>query len=215
MWSKLLFLLGILTIGFVALTILLPEAAPGTEALGIATAPAVDEAIGLEAPPTPEPTPTPKIEPSPTPESAPTPRPSPTPTFGSRENPVPLGTVVDLGDGWRIKVISVTPNANEVIQATNEFNTPPKAGHQFFIARIWAKYTGTESSYFGGIYRLRSVGSQAVSYSTFGKSCGVVPDELPDPEIFTGGVIAGNICWEIRAGDETNLERLTKPFDEF
>jgi hypothetical protein len=193
-----------------------------------ASAPEVEEEVGTEAPkevtpvaagppatvttiskptvtppPTPEPMPTPTIEPSLAPEST---------TFGSRENPVPLGTVVDLGNGWHLRVISVTPNANKAIQAENPFNIPPKAGHQFFIARIEAKYTGRGSSHFDGYYRLRTVGSQAVAYSTFENPCGIIPDELPDPEVFTGGVINGNVCWEIRAGEGASLVMFDEPY---
>jgi HEAT repeat protein len=39
------------------------------------------------------------------------------------KNPIPIGTAIDLGNGWQMKVVNVIPNANEVIQKENTYNT--------------------------------------------------------------------------------------------
>ena len=54
-----------------------------------------------------------------------------------------------------------------------------------------------------------------MAYTTFENSCGVKPDELPDSEVFTGGTIAGNICWEILSSDESSLVMFDEPFFAF
>lgn len=108
--------------------------------------------------------------------------------------------------------MSVTPNATAAVLAENQFNDPPQPGDQFFIARVSATYTGPGSSRFDGSFRLRAVGASAVSYSTFNNSCGVIPDKLPDPEVFTGGTIEGNVCWEIRASDASSMVMFDDPF---
>ena len=51
----------------------------------------------------------------------------------------------------------------------------------------------------------RTVGAAAVSYSGFENSCGEVPDELSEAELFTGGTITGNVCWAIRSSDAASL----------
>jgi len=130
---------------------------------------------------------------------------------GTRENPVPIGTIVDLGDGWQIAVMSVISDATNVVLRENQFNDPPKAGNQFFLARIQAKYTGSGSDTFGGSYRLRAVGPSSVGYTTFENSAGVIHDPLPDSELFSGGVIEGNIGWEIKSSDASTLVMYDNP----
>jgi len=124
---------------------------------------------------------------------------------GTREDPLPIGTSLDLGDGWTIAVLSVTPDATEQILQENMFNDPPAAGNQFFMARIRASYNGPDSDEFGGRYRLRAVGSSALGYSCFENNAGVTPDRLPDSELFTGASIEGNIAWEIKSSDAESL----------
>ena len=45
----------------------------------------------------------------------------------TRENPLPLNTGADFSNGWRIIVLSATPNANSQVAAENQFNDPSKA----------------------------------------------------------------------------------------
>ncbi len=151
------------------------------------------------------------VTPPPTPSPSPTPSPTPV-AAGTRDNPLPIGTAVDLGDGWQLTVLSVQPNATQAVLARNQFNKQPPADHQFFIAQVQATFTGSGSAKFDGSYRLRTVGASAVSYSTFSDSCGVIPNELPDAETFTGGTITGNLCWDIRSSDAGSLVLYDNPF---
>lgn len=130
---------------------------------------------------------------------------------GTRDNPIPMGTTVTLSDGWEITVLSVIPDATNIVLNENMFNKPPKAGDQFFLARIQAKYIGPNSATFDGSYRLRAVGPSSVGYTTFGNSPGVIPDPLPNSEVFTDGVIAGNIGWEIKSSDASALVMYDNP----
>lgn len=161
----------------------------------------------VEPPPTPSPTPTATQPPSPTPTQPP-------PAAGTRGNPIPIGTSVAFVGGWQVRVLSVTPNATAAVLAENQFNDPPRPGHQFFIARLSATYTGAGSTRFDGSFRLRAVGTSSVSRSTFVDSCGVIPDELEDPTVFSGGTITGNVCWEIPAGDALTMTMYDDAFLE-
>lgn len=149
----------------------------------------------------------PKAVPTPTPR----PTPTPPPTLGSRENPYSVGTPVDLGDGWRMKVEGSSPDATAAVLAENQFNDPPQAGHQFYMARVTATYLGSGSDSFDGTFRLRAVGTAAVAYSTFDNSCGVYPDQISSTEVFTGGTITGNVCWEVRTTDAASLLMFDDP----
>lgn len=137
--------------------------------------------------------------------TVPPPPPPPPPAQGTRTNPYPVGTEVQLGDGWKMKVLSSTPDATAAVLAENQFNDPPKTGEQFYMTRVTATYVGSGSDSFDGSYRLRSVGASAVSYSTFENSCGVIPDDISNAEVFTGGTITGNVCWAVRSSDAPSL----------
>ena len=129
----------------------------------------------------------------------------------TREGAVVIGTPVDLTGSWRVTVVSVTPDATAAVMAANQFNDPPAAGRQFFIARVSATYIGAGSARLSASYRLRAVGPAAVSYSTFNDSCGVIPDELGDPDVFTSGTLTGNVCWSVAAGDAPALVMFDEP----
>ena len=92
------------------------------------------------------------------------------------------------------------------------FNDPPKSGHQFFIARVAVTRIGAKSESFAFEGTLRTVGGSAVAYSDYSNRCGVVPDELDDgQEVFSGGTIVGNLCWEIRSADAGSLVLYYEP----
>ena len=101
--------------------------------------------------------------------------------------------------------METTPDATALVLEENQFNGPPEEGNQFFIAKVRAKYLGPDSTRFDGSFRLKALGDGGVVYSTFGNSCGVIPDRLPDPELFTNGTIEGNVCWEIASADVDSL----------
>jgi hypothetical protein len=165
---------------------------------------------------TPEPEPTPTSEPEPTPTEEPTPEPEPTETpeptpteiptalESDRTDPVLLGDTATIGD-WEVRVINIIPDATDEVMAANQFNDPPEEGHQFFLADVEVTYTGEEYDRFDGRFSLRAVGHEAVAYTTYYNTCGVIPDELGDPDVYTGGTISGNVCWQIRSSDAESL----------
>jgi len=150
---------------------------------------------------------------------------------GRREYPVPVATPYHVGNGWTLTVVGVNADAAEQdnsdaagqIPALDQSSsagqsepTPP-AGRQFLIVRVRASYMGEEPTEFGGRYRLRAVGDESVSYSIPDDSCGTIPDPLPDPEVFAGGTIEGNVCWAIRtteAGTVVMYDALATVNDE-
>lgn len=141
-------------------------------------------------------------EPLPTP-TPPPPTPTPEPV-GTRANPVPIGTPVEIG-GWTLTVIDVIPNATDLVLAENPFNDPPAEGRQFFIVTLSATYNGPGSDTFAYSIFLGAVGKSAVAYQSYEDHCGVIPNRLPDTEVFEGGTITGNVCWSVRIEDVDSL----------
>ena len=142
--------------------------------------------------------------------------PGPTnPAFGSRDNPVPLGTAVEVEhsgtDHWQVTVLETIADATQIVLDENQFNDSPEVGNQFFIVNVRAKYLGQDSTRFSGISRLKALGDGGVVYTTFGNWCGVIPDELPNPELFTNGTIEGNECWQIASSDVDSLLMILEP----
>jgi len=134
------------------------------------------------------------------------------PDRGSRNNPIPRGESAFLYGNWEVRVVAVIPNATDIVLRENMFNDPPKPGYQYFIATVEATYRGRGSASFDGSYRLRALGPSNVSYRTFEDSCGVIPDRISDREVFTGGTIRGNVCWQVLTSDAGNLLMYDDPF---
>lgn len=131
---------------------------------------------------------------------------------GTCEDPFPVGTTVTVDDDWQVTVVSVQPDATDLVLAQNQFNEPPATGEQFFIAQVSATYIGDESGSFNaGV--LAALGSSLVAYSSYEDRCGVIPDELPSNEVFPNGTVTGNVCWSVALVDVDALVMYYEPAD--
>ena len=124
---------------------------------------------------------------------------------------MPIGATVEIQTGkptehWALTVLETMPDAWDVISAENQFNDPPEEGHQFYIVRVRVKYLGPDSNMMFTEVTLKALGNSSVVYETYDPGCGVVPDELDTlTELFTGGQIEGNECWQIASSDADSL----------
>jgi hypothetical protein len=123
---------------------------------------------------------------------------------GTRENPIPFGQTARIHPDWEMTVVSVTPDAAELIAGEGSFIEPPTAGYQYFVATVRLTYVGETSDTFF-VSDLSAVGQSAVGYNQFDDYCGMIPNELPSRELFTGGTIEGNVCWIVAAVDVDSL----------
>ena len=119
-------------------------------------------------------------------------------TGSTRTSPAPVGTRVRAGD-WEVRVLGSTPDGTSAVMAENQFNDPPRTGWQFYLVEVELTYRGTGSETPFLRVDLAGLGRGNVLRDD---SCGVVPDELDDlTELFTGGSITGNICFEAQASE--------------
>ena len=109
-------------------------------------------------------------------------------------------------------MVSVLPDATALVLQHDRFNGRPEQGHEFFMARIETRYTGSGSARFFSEFRIKVVGEAGLVYTISENGCRVIPDELPNPEVFADVVITGNVCWEIRSGDRDSLVLFDDPF---
>src|SRR5699024_2456800 len=87
-------------------------------------------------------------------------------TGEARNSPLGIGRIGEVGD-YEISVLSVTPNANDVVLGENQFNEPPEEGNQFFMARISVTYIGSSKGNPSYEINPQSVGTLSSSYTIF------------------------------------------------
>ena len=119
-------------------------------------------------------------------------------------------------------VVATNPDARAEVLAHSEHNDPPQDGNQFYMVTIQLKYHGEEPTRFD--YKvLKAAGQSSIIYSLgaygrFNAQCatswysqsgnfdGIPNDIRGAPEVFTGGEITGNVCWEIASTDADSLQ---------
>jgi len=127
-------------------------------------------------------------------------------SVGSRDNPVPIGTSVDMGENWEITVLSVFPNATDkMVYGDNDIGFVRDPAEEFFIAKIQAKYIGPGSIRFDN--HLSAVGSASIGYTPINiiQGEGAIPDYISYQEVFTGGVLTGILVWMIPPAHANHL----------
>lgn len=119
----------------------------------------------------------------------------------TKDNPVPLGTSANVGQGWRVRVNSVVPQA-QLLPA-------PPAGADYFAADVTIGYFGGASSTPENYLTWRAIGSHHTPYDPGSSPC---PNQGPDPALNTydpvlsGQSRSGYVCWQIAANDAGSLE---------
>lgn len=128
---------------------------------------------------------------------------------------VAVGDSATVGD-YEVMVLDFTPNADDLVAAENQLNDPPLAGNQFAMVRVGVTYNGDEKGKPWSDLSFRSVGALNVGYTDFNNSCGVIPDRATSSgELFEGGSVEFNICWQIATSDASSLSMYVKPSSSF
>jgi hypothetical protein len=118
---------------------------------------------------------------------------------GTRESPIPLGQRATVG-GWGVVVRSVRIASYDEMLEENMFNDPPIEGRSFVLLYVsLSNKTDTEDSVFGVLdFGVLGPSNVVDTGHDFDTSCGVVPNELDEfAEVFPGGTIRGNLCYQI------------------
>lgn len=126
--------------------------------------------------------------------------------YGSRANPVPLGKPADIGDGWRLRVDGVTPQADDAVAAANQFNAPPPPGRHFVLVRVTLTYgvDGADEKA-NPLVLVRVVGPSNVAVS-WSDTVVVAPDALNvTADVVRGSSITGNLAFAVTDDDAARL----------
>ena len=120
----------------------------------------------------------------------------PGPLGVTRENPVLSGDSYVTPEGWEIEVTDFDADAYDRLFEENQFNEPPASGFNFSIIRLKITNVSAEQPDNLSNTDFTFAGSRNVGYTTFQDSCGVVPDRLESNDVFRGGTVEGNICFQ-------------------
>lgn len=125
---------------------------------------------------------------------------------GDRLNPYPLGTPVQLGQGWKVKVNSAIINADAQVEAING-NVPPPAGAQYSLVNLSMTYTNGGSGdlgFFAQSY-LVTEGAGNAGYAADYQCATPAPDLGVAGQVFSGQTETGNLCFLIASNDASTL----------
>lgn len=154
-----------------------------------------------------------------TPSPAATIRPTidPTGDGSSPSTPLPLGQTGRVGD-YLITVIRVNDDAEAEILATNQFNDPARPGYRMVMATLELTYDGQETGdpFWDLVYKV--LGSRGLAYADTDEEsqCGSEPQGLIDaPEMFPGGTVTGNVCWQMPEDEVDSLVMFLEPLFSF
>ena len=130
------------------------------------------------------------------------------PSAGTRDNPLPIGAAVTVGD-WEVTVTAVNQNAADVAAAENQFNDPPAEGSNFVLIGIKATYSGADSGTFWVDNTSKVLGAGG---NTFDANCGVVPNPIMDAgETFPGATIESNMCFSVESAQLDGATLIIEP----
>ena len=125
---------------------------------------------------------------------------TPIPPGGSLSNPVAAGEVLIGSDGLEMVVTGVVEIADELVEAENYFNDPPAGGNHFYLISLAVANLAAGESATVSYSNFNLIGENRVVYEWYENGCGVIPNQI-DGEIFEGGRIQGNICFEVPTGE--------------
>ena len=140
---------------------------------------------------------------------------------GNEKNPVPMQTSWPIGDGWTLKVVAATPNADgQVIDTNSGQLAVPASGTQFFMFEVVLTYASTGSAMLQPmVQNWFTEGPHHVKYFYLGGSWCGAQVTLPSPDlqpmilandsVTSGQSVEGNICFQVAANDASSLRLQT------
>jgi hypothetical protein len=116
---------------------------------------------------------------------------------GTRENPSPIGSVVESED-WRVVINSATLAASDAVAAANEFNDPPAEGSEYILVNYSATYVGDDSNgQMPAFVSLEYVTADGRTINSFDKTV-IAPDAINSSNtLYKDGTVTGNVAFEV------------------
>ncbi|GGK87549.1 hypothetical protein GCM10007382_04310 [Salinibacterium xinjiangense] len=124
-----------------------------------------------------------------------TPTPQAAEKEGTRSNPAPAGSAVEISDNsgaiWQVQIGATNLNAGDVVAAENQFNDAADAGFQYILVPVTYTYVGTES---GTPWLDVTIEFVSAAGTTHTNAYVVIPNNHNDiNEMYTGASATGNV----------------------
>lgn len=136
---------------------------------------------------------------------------SPVAAKTSRQTPLALGKSAVIGD-YTVRVKSVNLDAAQAVAKANPYNATPTAANVFVLVEIEVTYTGSGTGNPAFDLSFKSVGAKNRGYDDLNSSCGSVPHSAFEAgELFEGGTVSFNQCWQVSADEAPTLVMYAEP----
>ena len=125
---------------------------------------------------------------------------------GSRENPAPLGTTIQIGStagmvDWDVTLGAVTLDADDIVADENRFNEPAPEGFQYAMVPVTVVYRGADTGTPWAELSVDFVSAAGTTHAA-SDSFAVVPSPLTDVnELFPGASGSGNVVVAVPSAD--------------
>jgi hypothetical protein len=116
---------------------------------------------------------------------------------GTRENPHPIGSVIE-SDDWRVVINSVTLAATDAVIAANQFNDQPGAGSEYILVNYSTTYIGDDSNgQMPAFVSVEYVTADGTTVNTFDKLA-TAPEAIDTTgTLYTNATSTGNIAFAV------------------
>jgi hypothetical protein len=117
----------------------------------------------------------------------------------SQQNPIPLGTDVEVAADWNVKVNSAELDANATVATANQFNTP-QPGNQFVIVNVSITNNSDQPAEVFTNVKLSLLPPSGIAADT--AFVAGVPGEIdPIAQMQPGATATGNLVFEVPAAE--------------
>ncbi|MCT9625771.1 hypothetical protein HWD94_11620 [Pseudarthrobacter equi] len=116
---------------------------------------------------------------------------------GTRENPSPIGSVIE-SDDWRVVINGVTLAASDAVLAANQFNDPPAEGSEYILVNYSVTYVGDDpNGQMPAFVSVDYVTADGRTINSFEKSV-IEPEAINTTSaLYKDGTATGNTAFEV------------------
>ena len=139
---------------------------------------------------------------------------------GARSNPVPIGQEASVRENWLMKVVSVTPRADDLVRRASKGSQRARvpAGKQDYLVRLSVMYVGSGRGALGDLLDYVETISHGTLYDSVANGC---PGTWPSPSFQDAGHLsrtvipstwhAGNLCYLVASKHAMSLRMFVYP----
>ena len=117
---------------------------------------------------------------------------------------MPLGTEGHVGDGWLLRIVNFTADADSAVAAAKSSNRAPPAGQRYIVVAAQLRYVGTDAAAGRdpGFVMIRVVSPDGPSHST--SEAGATPPPADRTNV-SDSTFVGNLVYLVPIADAAHV----------